>query len=310
VLALGGQMGAYNGWERANWFAGPGDDTSDAATQTWERAGSWEPRIREECEAVRDDVGVLDLPGFSRFRLRGRGAAEWLLGRIAGRLPPIGRLSLAYFPDERGRIVTEMSVARNGEDDFTLITAAAAEWHDLEWLRQDLAPGLELRDRTEDLSTLIVTGPRSRALLAAIAEADLTLPWLSHQLGTVAGRTAALARVSFAGELGWEVHAPVGEMPAIYEAVLEAGAKPFGMWALDSLRIEKCYRAWKSDLSTDYTLLQGGLERFIAWDKPDFRGKAALLAEKQRGVTKRFVPMIVEAGAYDAPYMSTVWRGG
>lgn len=310
VVGLGGQMGAYNGWERANWFAQAGDDTSEEATQTWERTGPWERRIRQECEAVRDDVGVLDLPGFSRFHLRGHGAAEWLLGRIAGALPRVGRLSLAYFPDDRGRIVTEMSVARNGEDDFTLVTAAAAQWHDVEWLRKDLGPGLELGDRTEDLSTLIVTGPRSRALLATIAEADLTLPWLSHQLGAVAGRTAALARVSFAGELGWEIHAGNADMPAIFDAVLAAGAQPFGMYALDSLRIEKGYRAWKGDLSTDYTLLQGGLGRFVAWDKPHFVGKAALAAEKQRGVTKRFVPMIVEAGAYDAPYMSTVWRNG
>jgi dimethylglycine dehydrogenase len=125
----------------------------------------------------------------------------------------------------------------------------------------------------------------------------------------VAGRAAVLARVSFAGELGWEVHAPVADIPAIYEAVLEGGAKPFGMRALNSLRIEKGYRAWKGDLSTDYSLLEGGLERFIRWDK-DFVGKAALLAEKQRGVTKRFVTLTVAAGACDAPYMSTLWHDG
>ena len=104
-------MGAYGGWERANWFAHPGDDISEEATQTWNSAGPWEARIREECEAVRDSVGVLDLPGFSRFRLGGDGAGEWLLGKISGGLPKPGRLGLAYFPDTRGRIVTEMSVA-------------------------------------------------------------------------------------------------------------------------------------------------------------------------------------------------------
>ncbi len=129
VKELGGQMGAYNGWERANWFAKAGDDTSEEATQTWTRAGPWEPRIREECEAVRDGVGVLDLPGFSRFHLSGSGAGPWLLTRIAGGLPRPGRLGLAYFPDDAGRIVTEMSVACNGPDDYTLITAAAAGRH-------------------------------------------------------------------------------------------------------------------------------------------------------------------------------------
>jgi dimethylglycine dehydrogenase len=312
VKELGGQMGAYAGWERANWFAHSGDDTSEETTQTWGRAGPWEPRIREECEAVRDAVGVLDLPGFARFHLTGTGAGEWLLGRIAGTLPKPGRIALAYFPDKGGRIVTEMSVACNGEDDFTLITAATAQWHDYEWLARDLAFGLSLVDRTRDLSTLIVTGPQARDLFDRIGtDADLHLPWLSQQAGSVAGRPCTLARVSFAGELGWEIHAANAEIPAIYDAVLGAGAKPFGMFALNSLRIEKSYRAWKGDLSTDYSLLEGGLDRFIRFDKPqDFTGKAALLAEKQRGVKKRFVTLTVDAGAADAPYMSTIWHDG
>ncbi len=311
VRALGGQMAPYNGWERAEWFAAPGDDLSWAATQTWDRAGPWEARIRAECLAVRDGVGVLDLPGFSRFHLSGAGAAEWLLGRIAGGLPGPGRLALAYFPDQRGRIVTEMSVACNGADDFTLITAAAAEWHDFEWLARDLPKGLRLADRTGDLSTLIVTGPKSRNLFTAISDADLTRPWLTHQAATVAGRRVGLARVSFAGELGWEVHAAPADMPPIFEAVLAGGAVPFGMRALDSLRIEKGYRAWKGDLSTDYSLLEAGLDRFIRFDKPqDFPGKAELLAERQRGLRKRFVTLTVGAGAADAPYMSTIWHRG
>lgn len=312
VKALGGVMGAYNGWERANWFAQPGDDLSEAATQTWNRAGPWEPRIREECEAVRDGVGVLDLPGFSRFNLSGEGAAEWLRSRIAGGLPKVGRMNLAYFADARGRILTEMSVLRHGEDHFTLITAATAQWHDWDVLNTALPEGLSLTDHTRDYSTLIVTGPKSRALFGQIApDADLALPWLSLQGATVAGRDAALARVSFAGELGWEIHAANADLPEIYDAVIAAGAKPFGMWALNSLRIEKGYRAWKGDLSTDYTLFEGGLDRFVKLDKPqDFPGKAALLREKQQGSAKRFVTLIVDAGEADAPYMSTLWHDG
>ena len=107
-------------------------------------------------------------------------------------------------------------------------------------------------------------------------------------------------RVSFAGELGWEIHTKVEDTAAIFDAVWAAGQKhglkPFGMFALDSLRLEKGYRAWKQDLSTDYTILQGGLERFVKWDKPDFRGKAALQNEKQQGVKKRFVTLVVDAG--------------
>lgn len=310
VVALGGQMAPYNGWERANWFAKTGDDTSEEATQTWARSGPWEQRVREECEAVRDGVGVLDLPGFSRFNLDGEGAAEWLRGQIAGALPKVGRMTLGYFPDSRGRILTEMSILRHTEDHFTLITAAPAQWHDQEHLRKNLPDGLTITDHTAGYSTLIVTGPKARDLFAAITDADLSLPWLSLQTAKVAGVDAFMPRVSFAGELGWEVHAKIEDMPAIYAAVLDAGATPFGMFALNAMRLEKGYRAWKGDLSTDYTLFEGGLDRFVKLDKPQkFPGKAALAAEKQRGPAKRFVTLTVDAGDCDAPYMATLWHG-
>jgi dimethylglycine dehydrogenase len=165
---------------------------------------------------------------------------------------------------------------------------------------------------TQDFGTLIVTGPKSRALFETLGtDADLSLPWLSHQSATVAGHSCRLVRVSFAGELGWEIHAANEHIAALHDAVTNAGAIPFGMYALNSLRIEKGYRAWKGDLSTDYSLLEGGLDRFIKFDKPqDFPGKAALLREHQQGSRKRFVTLIVEAGAQDAPYMSTLWHGG
>ncbi|KAE9630052.1 GcvT family protein [Parasedimentitalea maritima] len=311
VMELGGVMGVYNGWERANWFAQEGDDTSEKSTHTWSRSGPWQQRIKEECEAVRDGVGVLDLPGFSRFNLTGEGAAEFLRGMVTGGLPKAGRMNLVYFSDDRGRILTEMSCIRHGEDHFTLITAGAAQWHDFEILKNALPTGLSLTDHTTEFGTMIVTGPKSRDLLASLSDADLSLGWLTHQEATVAGKSAFLARVSFAGELGWEVHCANGDQPAIYAAILEAGAKPFGMYALNSLRIEKGYRAWKGDLSTDYSLLEGGLERFVKLDKPqDFPGKAAIQSEKQQGVKKRFVTLIVETGDADAPYMSCIWKDG
>lgn len=312
VSAAGGVMGAYNGWERANWFAHPNDDTSLDSTHTWEREGPWAVRIKQEAENVRDNCGVLDLPGFSRFNLIGAGAAEYLYGLITGGLPKIGRMNLAYFADTRGRILTEMSVIRHGEEHFTLITAASAQWHDFDVLNAGLPVGIVLTDHTTEFSTLIVTGPKSRNILGAMGtDADLTCGWLSHQSATVAGQSCALLRVSFAGELGWEIHAENTKIPVLYDAVIAAGAKPFGMYALNSLRIEKGYRAWKGDLSTDYSLLEGGLSRFVKLDKPqDFPGKAALQNEKQQGSKKMFVTLIVEAGPWDAPYMSTIWHGG
>jgi dimethylglycine dehydrogenase len=308
----GAQFGAYNGWERANWFAQAGDDTSEESTQTWDRAGPWEQRIREECEAVRDNCGILAITGFSRYSVTGEGARDFVDSLTASRLPKPGRISLAYFPDNRGRILTEMSVMAWSEEEVGLITAATAQWHDMEILTRQAPEGITITDNTKEMECLLVTGPNARKILEPITVGhDLSAFWLSISMeGTVAGHKCALARVSFAGELGWEIHCSNDAAPAIWDAITRAGAKPFGMWALNSLRIEKGYRAWKGDLSTDYSLLEGGLDRFVKLDKEvDFPGKAAMLAEKQQGVAKRFVTLTVDAGACDAPYMSTLWRG-
>jgi dimethylglycine dehydrogenase len=236
---------------------------------------------------------------------------------ITGIVPKPGKIGLGYFADDKGRIVTEMSILALDEDFFHLITAAVAQSHDLEWLRNHLPQdtAIALEDMTDSLSCQILCGPKSRDILAEVAKRfDPQRPWLSNQTVRIAGSWCQLIRVSFAGELGWEIHSNVGDTPKVFDTVWAAGQKhglkPFGMFALDSLRLEKGYRAWKQDLSTDYTVLQGGLERFVKWDKPDFKGKAALQNEKQQGVTKRFVALVVDAGEFDAPYMSTLWHDG
>jgi dimethylglycine dehydrogenase len=307
--ALGAQFAPYNGWERAAWFARPGDDTSEAAQRTWDRRGPWWGAVAAECAAVRDDVGVLDLPGFTRFSLTGPGARTHLDRLTASRLPGPGRVGLCYFADDRGRILTEMTAIVHSDDRIDLITAAVAQLHDADVLRRDLPEGVTLTDTTEATHCLIVTGPRARTLLAPLTDADLARPWLSHQPATLSGHPVTLLRVSFAGELGWEIHSTPADAPMILAALLAHGATPFGMFALNALRAEKGYRAWKGDLSTDYTLLQGGLERFIDWTK-DFRGKPALLTEKQAGPTRRFVTLTVSGSDFDPPYMSTLWHDG
>ncbi|WP_438956928.1 GcvT family protein [Cognatiyoonia sp.] len=310
----GAVFGPYNGWERANWFAKKGDDKSLEATETWSRNGPWQPRIQEECEAVRDNCGMLPITGFSRYHVTGPGARDWIDSLTASRLPSPGRVSLAYFADDRGRIVTEMSVMAWSEEEVGLITAATAQWHDYEWLVVHKPDGITITDNTKAMECLLVTGPKARDTLAPLTEGhDLHAPWLTVSMdGKVAGQNCALIRVSFAGELGWEVHAAPNAMPAIWDALSGAGVKPFGMYALNALRIEKGYRAWKGDLSTDYSLLEGGLDRFTKLDKAnDFPGKAALLAEKQRGVAKKFATLTIDnPGDCDAPYMSTVWQNG
>ena len=310
IKALGGVMGAYNGWERANWFSKPGDDTSLEACETWERFGPWEKRVKEECKNVRDGCGILDLPGFSRFRLNGIGVAEEIRSLCTGSIPKIGRMNLIYISDNRGRIVTEMSCVRLAEDDFILITAAAAQWHDKDLLVERLSSKIKIIDDTDKIDTLIITGPQSRSVLAKISNADLDKEWLTHQTVVVSGFEALVIRVSFAGELGWEIHLKNECVHKVYDSAIANGAKPFGMYALDSLRIEKGYRAWKGDLTTDYTLIEGGLDRFIKFDKPqDFCGKGELMKEKKRGARKRFVTLVIDNDVYDTPYMSTIWNG-
>jgi len=306
----GAQFGPYNGWERANYYAKPGDDISEQATQTWDRNGPWEQRIKEECEAVRDGCGVLPITGFTRLSVEGPGARNWLDGLTASRLPSVGRVGLAYFSDTRGRIVTEMSVIPRSDDVMWLITAAGAQWHDGELLSRRAPQGIKVHDRTKKYECLLVTGPKSRAVLAAVSDADLSKGWLTCQEATVAGQRCVLLRVSFAGELGWEVHCAFDAAPAIWDALAGQGVTPFGMWALDRLRLEKGYRAWKGDLSTDYSLFEGGLDRFVKLDKPqEFPGKSALLNERQQGVKNRFATLIIAAGDQDPPYMSTIWDG-
>lgn len=223
-------------------------------------------------------------------------------------------MNLGYFTDSRGRVVTEVTIIRWGEDAFWIMTAAVAQWHDFEFLQNRLpADGsLTLTDITGDWSTALVTGPKSRDLLGQITEgADLEAGWLSLGEATLAGKPVKLFRVSFAGELGWEVHSAFEDSAAVYDAIRAAGAAPFGMYALNSMRIEKGYRTWKGDLSTDYTLLEAGLGRFMRLGKEqDFPGKAALAAEQEAGPKKGFVTLVVDAPDADAPYMSPIWLGG
>ena len=309
ILSLGGVMGAYNGWERANWFAKEGDDTTLESTHTWSRNGPWEQRIKEECEAVRDSCGVLNLPGFSRFMLQGNGVSDFLRSFCTGALPKIGRMNLIYIADKRGRILTEFSCIRLEEESFILISAATAQWHDRELIKSSMPDKINFEDVTSAYDTLIVTGPQSRDVLSKISDADLSLSWLTHQSAKVMGKRVFLVRVSFAGELGWEIHSLNDHVPIIYQSLLDHGVIPFGMYALNSLRMEKGYRAWKGDLSTDYSMFEGGLDRFVKLDKPqDFNGKTALLNERQQGSDKKFVTLIVKADECDAPYMSTIWQ--
>ena len=316
LRAKGAVFGARGGWERAVWFPRPGKDQAENVLSY--HHGNWFEAVAEECRAVQNAVGILDLPGFARFEVTGEGAGDWLESLIAGALPKPGRISLAYFCTPRGRTLTEMTVACFGPDHYWLITAAAAEWHDRDWLLKHLPDDGSIRidNVTGRWGTLVLAGPKAREVLAQVTDCDLSneaFPWLSHRPITIAMARGTAIRVNYVGELGWELHLPVESLLATYDLLWQAGEargiRDFGMYAMDSLRLEKCYRAWKMDLSTDYTPLTGALDRFLRLNKPDFIGREALIREREAGSPERCVPLLVEAGSADAPYLSTVWQG-
>ena len=316
LAAKGARFGARGGWERATWFgADAGDDRP-----SFRRDRAFFAAVGAEVKAVRTAVGLLDLPGFTKFRVTGAGAASWLDRLLCSRLPRVGQIALTYALNERGRLVSEFTATRLAPDDFYLCSAASAEWHDADLLHATLpADGsVRIEDVGAGIGTLVLAGPRARDVLAAVTRADLSsaaFPWLSAREIAIGAAKVLALRVTYVGELGWELHAPVEHMVGLYQALCEAGAahgvRDFGIYAVDSLRLDKCYRAWKLDLETGFSPLEAALDRFVDLDKPDFVGRAALLAERQRGVAQRLVPLLLDdAGDHDAPACAGVFHDG
>ena len=323
LAAAGAEFGSYGGWERADWF--PKNDADRHPANSYDRQ-HWFDTVGAECRHVAAHAGILELTGFSRFHLTGEGAADWLASLITGNLPQVGRIGLVYFASAKGKVLTEMSATRLAEDEFLLITGAGAYWHDRDLLNGYLpkSGGITLQDTTRDHATLLVTGPKSPAIIAAatgLSTAPADFPWLSHQSCQIAGCRVTAIRVSFAGEAGWEIHCDMADVVAVYDAIMAAGAPHklghFGMLALDSMRLEKGYRSWKSDLTSDYTMLESGLGRWVKFDKADFVGRAALQAEHQAGSQRQFVTLTLDDPADDnadpfgeAVYLSVVQCDG
>jgi dimethylglycine dehydrogenase len=316
LKAKGANFGARNGWERATWF--PPRDTEADLPASFRRAG-WFAAVAEECKAVRERVGILDLGGFAKYEVTGPGAADFLDGLIAGPMPSVGRISLSYMLTPKGGILCETTITRLEDDRFFLCSAGAAEWHDYQWMRQHLPDdgGVGLANVTARFGTLILAGPKARDVLGRVTPADLSsdaFPWLAAQPIEIGFSSMLALRINYVGELGWELHVPVENLVPVYEALIEAGAESgiadFGMYAMESLRLEKCYRAWKVDLTQEYTPFEASLDRFVRLNKTGFIGREALLAQQQEGLTQRLVPLIVDAGDADAPACAGVFLDG
>ena len=286
LAAKGAKFGARGGWERAVYFPQPGDPTEPEVSF---RRPAWHKAIERECEAAEKRVAVLDLPGFTKFEVTGAGAPAWLDHMVAGVVPKPGRTALNYFLNDKGGIVTEMTLTNLGAGRYWLISAAAGEKHDEHWLREHLPADGSVRidNVSARYGSLIVVGPKSRELLAQLTRADLSneaFPWLSVRTIDIGYTKAVALRVNYVGELGWELHVPVEHVLSVYDLIWAAGEPlgiaDYGLYAMDSLRLEKCYRAWKGDLTTEYTPFMASLDRFVKLDKPGgFIGQEALRRE-------------------------------
>ena len=317
----GAVFGAYGGYERADWFARPQDSREPPCSLR--ARPHWHEAVGEECRHVAAHVGVIEVPGFTRFSVKGKDARAWLEHVSVGGLCAPGRFRLLYFSSPKGRTLTEMSLACIEDGHYWLLGGAGAAWHDRDWLLQHAADSdVKIEDISDRWSAVMVAGPKSRAVMEALAaQEDFSndaFPWLSHRVMIIDGVACRVIRASYTGELGWEIHAPVEKVRKIYDAVHRAGAehhiRDFGMFALDSMRLEKGYRSWKADLSSDFSLLESGLGHWLRLDKQAFIGRDALLAERDARMAspgREFAVLRLDEaeGGGEAVSLSSVFSG-
>ena len=300
LAARGCVFGELNGWERPKWFSLDGREE-----EVGFRHNNVFGVVAEECRAVRERVGVLDLSSFAKYEVTGPDAGAMLDRCSANRMPrKIGGLVLTHYLSEEGRLNGESTVCRLGDDRYYVLSGANCEERDLSILRQAVLPeeNVEIRNITSDWGVLVLAGPRAREVLAGLTGADLSngaFPWLTGREIEVAGVPVRALRVNYVGELGWELHCPMDRLVAVYDALWEAG-KDFGManfgtYAVNSLRIEKAYKGWGAELTNEISPVEAGVERFFREDKGDFTGRDAVLKIRENGPEIRIVYFEVEA---------------
>ena len=282
---------------------------------------AWRETVEGECRAVRDRAGLVDLSAFAKFEVTGVDATAFV-ERLGANRPPraVGRIGLTHVLTEAGGVASEFTVTRLATDRYYLTSAAAAERHDEDILRRHAAAFADARvvNRTERLGILGLMGPEARTVLGALTDANLgddAFPWLSARTVRIGAVQARALRVSCAGECGWELHVAMGDLPALHEALCAAGnavgLRPFGAYAMHSLRLEKGYRAWGADLTTERTPIEAGLGHLVCTEGRKFTGRDALLARAASPEAWRMALLSIEPdGDADPFYAHTVWRGG
>jgi dimethylglycine dehydrogenase len=259
---------------------------------------------------MREKVGVIDLTPFTKHEVIGSGSEDWLDKLVANKVPTkIGRIALSHALTNKGGIRSEFTITKLAEDRYYLVSAGAGERHDSDYLNKMLPKdgSVQLRNITTSRGTFVVAGPKARDVLTRLTDSPLDnerFPWLTGQVIDVGLAVDVYAlRVNFIGELGWELHFPVEYANGLFDALFAAGEEfgigMVGMRAMESLRIEKSYRMWGSDLTRDYTPFEASLDRFVRMNKGNFIGKAALARQLAAGVPHRFVTLEVH-GVTDA----------
>jgi dimethylglycine dehydrogenase len=303
LTAAGACMGANYGLENALWFAPPGVEPVE--TPTYRRSEAF-PIVRAECQAVRSAVGLYETTNYGKYEVAGRGARAWLDRVFSSRIPRPGRLALAPMLNAAGRIVGDLTIACLAEDRFLIFGSGFAEEFHLRWFWQsDPPPDVFVRSLASTLNGVSIAGPRSRELLQRLTCIDLSAG--SFRLFTVRETPVGfapsiLSRAGFTGELGYEIWTTPDYFATLYEELVDAGRdlglRLFGGRALSSLRLEKGYGSFQKDFRPDYTAAETGLDRFVDFNKADFTGRAAALAERSAGPGRRFV--VMEVAALDA----------
>jgi 4-methylaminobutanoate oxidase (formaldehyde-forming) len=263
LKAQGAVFGSKLGWERPNWFAPAGAEPRDIYSMGRQ---NWFGAVGEEHRCVREAAGIFDQSSFAKFEVTGPQAAAALDWLCAGAIKPPGRITYTQMLSARGGIECDLTVSRLAEDRFWIVTGTGFRSHDADWIARHLPDGATLTDVTEDWGTLSLMGPKSRAVLEKTTPDDVSnagFPFGTIREIAIAGAPVRAMRITYVGELGWELHVPLASVAPVYDALMAAGAaegiRPVGYRALESLRLEKGYRAWSSDLTPNDTPLEAGL---------------------------------------------------
>jgi dimethylglycine dehydrogenase len=303
LKSAGAVMGANFGLEHALWFAPPG--VAPTETPTYRRSEAF-PHVRAECQAVRSAVGLYETTNYGKYEVTGRGSRAWLDRVFACRIPRPGRMGLAPMLSPAGKIMGDLSIACVEENRFLIMGSGFAEEFHLRWFWQaEPPPDVFVRSAASTLTGFSIAGPMSRQLVQRLVRIDLSaaaFKFFDVRSTAVGFAPAVLTRAGFTGELGYEIWTTPDYCASLFDDLWTAGGdlglKLFGGRALSSLRLEKGYGSFNKDFRPDYTPAETGLDRFIDFEKPDFVGRSAALAERAAGPKRRFV--VMEVAARDA----------